>query len=499
MEKAKQTVTVYKKTTKPTLDFIENCRKTFLDLSIFKINLGKPRENQLDTLLNHDTRWLEFVLYEDVSVKQQLNICFQGIQDWMDNWRTNETAKASHNAEMLPVCDNLIDRCYVILLAILMHKKFYNFQDTLTYAQYVYSAYKGRPFAFMVYMGKKDFYQQYCWPVNTVEIDFSSFINELNTHFYLFFEQGINRIFQGEIKKDLGLQRVPLAMLERIFSFMIGSFDAFRRFINRNYLYSLIDSGLGGQGVDYGRLNGMQNHSNQYEISITNANFAGYAGMKFFVDHSGIPSSRRYIGDHLITFGKDSAEEFTNDISLPNTNDLDSIFAIIFINHYGLNLIDISELSTVKIKLEPGEKFPVKDDMVVVLAKSHQFVINFFDGLDFGGNSKSIKLSSFGNCKTTATIGQCQIMSKERFTIGSSSSCDFQIKASDVKGTHAIISKGSNGNFFIEDNESNDGTFYRLKTKSQIDNGEPSEFITLNNDNVFQVKFFTFLIKKLDS
>jgi hypothetical protein len=162
-----------------------------------------------------------------------------------------------------------------------------------------------------------------------------------------------------------------------------------------------------------------------------------------------------------------------------------------------LNLFDISEQANVKIRIEYGQRIQVKDDLVIVLAKSHQFVINFVQGVIFGDGGESIKLSAFGNCKTTQTINNCEIIMDDVFTIGKSSECNFQILQNDVDDIHAKIYRDRDNKFYIEDNKSKEGTYYKLKTKSQIEKGEPSNFINLKDGQIFQVKFFTFLVNTI--
>lgn len=496
MDNSKLALTVYQKTTRSLPTSIADCKKTFDQISIFRINLKSFRENQIKTLLEDDVRWLEFVLYGHTTVEQQLNFAFNKLNVWINSWIAAESVSAGNNSGMLSECDSLIETCYCQILAIMIFRKDHPFENYVEYAQYIYRAYQNRPFSYKIFMGKKDLFQQICWPINTHDWLFDDFIQELNNHLFLFIEKGINEIFKAEIKKKLNLEMVPLNKLGEIFSYLIGSFDGFRKFINRNYLYGVIEKGIEKQGVSYERLKYMQNQMLSLEIVISYSNFTEYNGKVFKVDSTGIRGSDRYIEDHLITFGKDSAEEFTNDISLPNMKDIDSIFAAIFINTNGLNIIDISKYSTVKIKIAPGKSIQIFDDMVIVLSRLHQFVINIIDGVNMAGRQKVLKLSSFGNCVSTQTINQCAFISGQEFSIGSDLNCTFRIQAQDIKTVHAIIKRNYDDSYYISDCNTETGTFYRLKTKAQIEKEEASDSINLVPGDVFQVKFFNFVVRE---
>ena len=496
MDKTKLTMTVYQKTTKSLPTSIIDCQKTYNNISIFRINLQSFRADRIKSLLEDDVRWLEFVLYGNNKVEQQLNCAFNDLNNWINHWIAAESVSAGKNSEMLNQCDHLIETCHCLILAIMMFRKSHPFENYVQHAQYVYRASQDRHFSYKVFIGKRDLFQQYCWPSSFHEWNFDHFIQELNNHLFLFIEGGINEIFKAEIKKKLNLDIVPLNLLGEIFSYFIGSFDNFRRFINRNYLYGIIEKGIEKQGVTYERLKYMQNQALSLEIVISYSNFCEYNGRVFKVDSTGIRGSDRYIEDHLITFGKDSAEEFTNDISLPNIKDVDSIFAAIFINSNGLNIIDISKNSTVKIKIAPGKSIKIFDDMIIVLSNIHQFVINIIDGVDVEGSRKVLKLSSFGNCATTRTINQCGLISDQDFYIGSSLNCAFIIEAQDIMPVHAIIKRYNDDQYYISDCKTETGTFYRLKTKTQIEKEEASDSITLVPGDVFQVKFFQFIVRE---
>jgi hypothetical protein len=219
MNSKQLTVTVYQKTTKQLPVSITDCKETFKGMNIFKINLQKSRETRIETFLEKDTRWLEFVLYRDNYIESQINLVFNNFNQWMREWIEAEAKSAGNNYHLLANGDELLNICQIHLLAVMMMRKDIDFKNFLEYARYVFQAYLDRSFEFQVFVGKRDYFQQYCWPSGQVEMEFERFIEELNLHLFIFInidiensdkknKTTINDIFVAEIRHKLGIRNV---------------------------------------------------------------------------------------------------------------------------------------------------------------------------------------------------------------------------------------------------------------------------------------------------
>ena len=147
-----------------------------------------------------------------------------------------------------------------------------------------------------------------------------------------------------------------------------------------------------------------------------------FTGKTFEIGPRGMEKSRRNVSDQIVTFGKDSNEEFTNDISIPNMQSLDNIFAFIFVNYKGYNLVDIAPRGSVKIKLPPNEEIRLENDMVIIIGHNHVFVVDFDEknSIPIGNNrAPLLKIKGNEDCKTTSKFGDVTPDDfKKKITIG---------------------------------------------------------------------------------
>ena len=208
MDKYRETITVYKKTTAELPSSIKDCIQNIPNIKEFKIYFGNQRASALETLLTQDIRWLEFVLVRRPDVELMINLHFQNLNNWIELKIKNARANSSEHANF----DFYIDECYKIILSVMMFRNTSAFDECQQRAAQMYRTYKEKSFPYMVFMGKKDFLSHYHWP-NGNEWDFSLFVNELNLHFYLFIENRINQIFWVEIRKIMNMDKVSVRVL----------------------------------------------------------------------------------------------------------------------------------------------------------------------------------------------------------------------------------------------------------------------------------------------
>jgi FHA domain len=491
-------VTVYQKTTRPYNPIIIKAIDDFNKLGILTVNLGGARTKFLKDFFEQDLKWLQFTVYGLNDIEEYLRCNFESLTNWIKSWRDEEEKNAGHNSKLLGEYDRISYEIKVSLLTSLMCRGPGELNNLQPIARNVLEVFRNQPFDYLLMNAKKDYFKTVIWPQGKATIPWKDFVKELKNDLCIFTNNGINQIYEKEIKKHLRIENdVPFSAIESIFSYFFGSFLNFRRFINRNYLYGLIESGLEKNFCPYEDLLGSRNTNlSSITLMITECPFPGYREKTFEIGIDGLKTSERHVGDQIVVFGKESHEEFTNDISLPNMKQVDSIFAFIYVNSNGYNLVDISENGVIKVKLDMITKeVELKNGMIVVIGAGHEFLVTLGNPIMIGNQTVSmISIDGVPNCKTTyntQTIRPPNI--NNEITIGRTSNNTKQLDYKDVSEPHAKI-YFKDGSWYLRDLESTNGTFYKLKTKDKIDSKEPSEALLLKELTLFTIANFKFFV-----
>jgi hypothetical protein len=291
-------------------------------------------------------------------------------------------------------------------------------------------------------------------------------------------------------------------MLNQIYDYFFGSLTSFVKFLNRNYQYGLVEQGLNNALITYQALQRSQDtRMKNKRLVITHCPFPHLREKEFVLTPNGLENSSRFCSDRLIIFGKEANEEFTTDITLPNVGGIDSIFAFIFVNHFGYHLIDISKRASVKIKVSSADPSVLNKDNIVILAKLHAYLIEISDGVDFGGGQiSSLIFKPAPGSKTTAGTQERRLTASDnkKFVIGRDATCDLVISHADISARHAEIWFELGRGWLIRDLDSSNGTYIKLKNNTQQFALSPSDPFKLEGFTVFCVENFTFLVHDID-
>lgn len=487
--------TVYQKTTASIPQAVISAQEEFKKLQIYTIGLTPQRSGRIEYFFEHEINWLTYCINLQQEISSYLQPKFHNFINILNEWKQKESANGGRNQDMLEPIDEHFRAIRKSVLAVLLCRRGYNFENYETVVDYILTAYPREPFDTLILKGKKDFFQAHIWTKNSYNMKWSDFIAKLNDDFFLMFEKGLNIIFQKEIKKHLNITEdiVEYSILDQIFSYIIGSFSLFRKVVNRNYLYNCIYEALDNEFAFYDDLSKFQDSRKAARIFLTNSPIQSLNGKVYDISYLGIQNSERYLADHIVTFGKESNEEFNNDITLPNMNDVDSIFAFIFINANGFNLIDISSNGSVRIKIHPNKKVLLEPGMILVIGTNHRLAINsqgvvLLDGV----NQHQLFVAPLQDDQTTKNCNVQSLEGDTKFYIGRSKDCAIKIDYPDVSDHHAILEKDK-GKWYIRDNGSERGTYYKLKKIQDITDQKPSASFTLKHGRVFMVQRFVFI------
>ncbi|OMJ68405.1 hypothetical protein SteCoe_34143 [Stentor coeruleus] len=514
--------TVYQKTTASIPESVLQAQSEFKKLQIYTIGLTPQRSGRIEYFFEHEINWLTYCINYKNEISNYLQNKFHEFINILDEWKKKESESGGKNQGMLESIDQKFGAIRRGVLAVLLCRKGYTFEDYERVADYMLSAYPRDHFDTLILKGKKDFFQAHIWTKNSSTMNWNDFITNLNNDFFLMFENGINIIFQKEIKKHLNIgETVEYSILDQIFSYIIGSSSLFRKVVNRNYLYNCINEALDKEGAIYDRLPVFQDSRKSAKIILTHSPIPDLNGRTYEISNFGVENSERFLRDHIVTFGKDSNEEFSNDITLPNMNDVDSIFAFIFINANGFNLIDISSKGSVRIKLHPNKRIELEPGMIIIIGTNHQFSVRiklhpnkrielepgmiiiigtnhqftvnslgliFLDGF----NQHHLCIQPSQDDKTTNKMKVQSLEGNDKIYIGKDKSCHMRVDYPDVSDQHAYFEK-INGKWFLRDNYSERGTFYKLKKMKNITKQKPSASFSLKNNRVFMVQRFIFI------
>jgi FHA domain len=125
----------------------------------------------------------------------------------------------------------------------------------------------------------------------------------------------------------------------------------------------------------------------------------------------------------------------------------------------------------------------------------HEFLVALGNPIMIGNQEfPMISIDGVPNCKTTyntQTIRPPNI--NNEITIGRTSNNTKQLDYKDVTEPHAKIFY-RDGSWYLKDLDSTNGTFYKLKTKDEINNKIPSDPLLLNDLTVFVIANFKFFV-----
>ena len=488
-------LTVYKGTTVPLNKEIADCLEKFNNLFTLKAHL-KERAQIISNLLKSDTKWLEICSNQSEALKSQLSQAFYKLASWIEEFHHSD-----NRDNIIGEVDEYIRNCYVSIIQAFLYDED-NSEITQRISEQAYRNYKSKDFSFIIKYSVETFIMQY-WDTLNNRILYDSLKEILSTLLKNFTKNGINKIYIKEIEKHLAITNPEISKekLKEIISYIYASYDCFRRFINRNFLYGQIEKSLREASVFYEGLEEMQdeNCSNcKYMIRISAAPIPSYENREFLVERAGITNSDRYVDDYLITIGRESEEEFVNDITLPGCNETDSIFGLIFITKNGLNLIDISSQADILVKIPANGVVEIEDGMILIFGKSHQVVVDFASENGISGAQQSLKISSFGGCQTTKTILNMEINQFSGFNTGKNN-YQLNLPYDDIAQNHAqIYFDDEKQKFVIRDIENEYGTFYKLKKKREIEANTQFKAMNLKNGQMFSVYDFIFHIEKIN-
>ena len=513
-------LTLYKKTVRKVPDYIQGIKTKFDSLGIFTINLGSDRKKSIELITIEYPNWIKLTITGPDIVDNYLRTKYEELGEWLVQWRIKEESNSGQNNSLIQEFDRIIEQIKIGILAVIFAHESNNNNNRLNFEEFefiaatVFNAYKNLLFDNIVMNGKKDQFRTIFWPSGQTSISWQDFILLLNKSLILFIQGGINEIYLTEIKASLNIKnnQITFANLDNIFSYFWGSLRNFRRFINRNYLYGIINQGLQNNLVPYSLLSRNFNAGlPTLYITVTLCPMPNFTGKTFEIGPRGMEKSRRNVSDQIVTFGKDSNEEFTNDISIPNMQSLDNIFAFIFVNYKGYNLVDIAPRGSVKIKLPPNEEIRLEKDMVIIIGHNHVFVVDFDEKKSIPiGNNRAYLLTIKGNedCKTTSKFGDVTPDDfKKKITIGRDDDNHVSLVHDDISWKHAeCYYKQEDNSWYMKDLNSRNGTFYKLKKKTEIceanrnisnnwydpNEGKPSEAYLIKHESTFIVENFTF-------
>jgi hypothetical protein len=539
MEKRKETITVYLKTVKDINEQVKQAAATYKKFTVHKVNLTYQRVSRLNELFDTCNKWLQYYSSKVDELDLKLTQTFRYLDLWLGDWYRSENQNAGAQRNRLPELDRKLNDCYIAVLQIFIYNGRESTSKVNEVARRIVECAQYRSFPNMVCEGLEEIVK-HANHFRRPWVDIKTLVQDyMGDHFKLFMPDGVNLILLDELKKICNLETntIFLSQIPDFISCIYTNFESFRKIINRNYLYNLVAQGLEERGVGYPSLIDVQNDEITeyyekyqeylqekekfqtqleddiefrefsppndcefkvlYKLKITETIYQSFLNREYDICSLGLPESKRYMKDFLITLGKDSAEEFSNDITLPNLNDIDSIFAIMYLSRTGLFLMDLSSDAVIKMKLEAGGEIKLRDNLVIVLGKNHQFKVNIRKGIEFGGmRIDTIKLSSFADCQSTRTIGEKQVDIDNPLIIGRGADCHFQIPMEDIAKQHAeIYFNSENQSYMLKDLNTGSSTSYKLKSSIEIEEKSPSIPVKLEHNQIFFIGDFTFLLR----
>lgn len=498
---------------------IQTLSTSFSKLGIYETNIEPSLKAEFKNLLEQDFQWVSLLLNDKNIHEQYLVEGILELNNWITGWKEVESKNAGSNSHLLNQLRTILRSTRIRILSIMLWRKLRGVKEAdmkdvntvrnfsskfIEFATTLYESSRDRKLETLVLFGKRDFFKSNAWPSGKNSIPSNDFFELFTGDFQLFLEKGINQIYVKEIKKQLNIsESVSFMDLERIYNYFFGSYLSFVKFLNRNFQYELIELGLEKQNILYDRLQNSTNTTlTPKKLIITNCPFPKFKSKCFDINIYGLGSSSRYCNDKLVIFGKDAHEEFTTDISLPNTKGIDSIFAFIYVNNQGYHLVDISKSACIRIKVWPGTDLELENGMIVVFAKTHAYIVKISDSILLGGKKvTNLTLEPAPGCGPSISAGSLIVKPNgERLFIGRNrDTCNLILEHQDISQRHAeIYLNNETSKWLLKDLKSTNGTFYRLKTFDECENETPSTALKLEGMVVFCVQSFTFLIRDDD-
>ena len=489
---------VYTHTVSALPKYIEEVGILYNSLGILNTNIRPKLRDEIDVVMKNDIEWIKFMKYPNVSVTAYLEARFLRMKAWLTEWKAFESNNAGANNHLVSGFEECLREIKIAILALILFRDTNQIDEFHNLANSTYHAYPNAPFEILVLQAKKDYFKSNIWKRGEPSMKWTDLIQHMRNDLALYTKNGINIIYQQEMKKHSNVQGIDISFgaLDNFFLYIWGSIAYFRRFINRNYLYGMIEQGLQDNFTTYEDLQRDRNSTiESIRLVITKCSFPAYHEREFIIDLEGAPNSERFVQDRIVTFGKDASDEFFNDITLPNMNQLDSIFAFIYINSKGFNLVDISLRGVVKMKVNDS---PIKlvDGMFIIFGNNSLILVSISeDGLLRIGNQNIKMLTLTGFSASTKHIAYRTEIINQRVTIGRGPENQIKLNTDDISQQHAeCYYDGENEDWKLRDLGSTNGTFYRLKTRDQTDKKLPSESILLGFYSVFSVEGFTFIV-----
>lgn len=494
---------VYTQTRIELPEYIKSTIKAYEILGIHNTNIWTKYKAEFEKFLKTDLEWVKFAKNPSPDIGEFLCFYFREMTNWLGEWNQKEKAMAGSNTNMLNDFVIHLKNLKMAFLAVILHRSGSDIVEFANLAKSTYDAYPDGNLENLIVAGKKDYFRSNVWGSGD-SMNWNEFIRRIESDLHKFCG-GISKVYEKEIKKHLRIQEnIMFGNLDSFFNYIWGSMENFTRFINRNYLYGQIEAGLANNLTDYQRIQSEYNiQIPALKLNISKCNFGAYLNREYLLEIDGIQDSERFVGDKIVTFGKEFYEEFSNDISLPNMNQLDSIFAFIYTNSNGFNLVDISQNGVVRVKVgdSPVE---IVDGMIIIFGITHAFEINFVEGPFINGRKTKIPvISGSSTCSITKNFMAVQPANlEEPFTIGKHQDNKLMIDFKDISEQHASIywNREKNKWFLadgsIQNGPSKNGTFYKLKTKKEIDQKTPSSALLLELFTAFMIEGFLFIALK---
>lgn len=487
-------------------DYISRTISEYESLGISNIPINLRREFEL--FLQEDLEWAKLLKNPNNEIANYISQPFDQMTNWLIKFKEHERSNAMVKSDLLDEFKPLLHELKIAFYTVILHREGFALTEIEEKCREYYPHYK--QLDSLICDFKKDFYTDFTidkskfkWKDFILEVrkDLAKFniltvkIDDNNGRSINIIYQGeINIIYQAEIKKHLHIQEdINIGRITAFIKYVWSSITRFRRFANRNYLYSLIKIGLEANFTSYESIQ-IEHNANitSLVLRITRSINPAYMDKSYLIEIEGMKNSDRFVSDKIVTFGKKDDDEFSNDISLPDFNGVDSIFAFIFTNSSGFNLVDISMNGVVMVAVYKTS-IVLEHQMVILFGNRHFFKIQLIDGPRIEGIvTKQLGISGVQNCEQTLnfqTVFSSDL--SEIITIGSHSSNKIIIGHDDFSESHAKCFY-QNGQWFLEDLESKHGTFYRLKNQAQIDEKQPSSTLRIQENTGFMIEGILF-------
>ena len=501
-------------------DYIQQIVKKFDSLGIYSINMSSSVKNSIEALLKFDVKWVELMNKNATDFQKYVRYHLKSLEDFLINWENLERNSAGSNGQLMEQAQRVLESIRISFLAIMIWRKprslnninqnDVSYHQTINkerssieaFAAEVIKAGRGQKFEILVLNGKRDFFRTKIWTAGKAEMNADEFFEFFKDDLHLFLDgESINPIYIKEIKRQLNIgTSINSQILERIYNYFFGSYVNFVKFLNRNYQYGLVEKGLNENGLTYESLQRSVDTKLQNKVlSISHCPFPHLRGKEFILTPNGIENSPRYCEDKLVIFGKEASEEFTTDITLPNVGGIDSIFAFIYVNHDGYHLVDISKRATVRIKPLPHVPFELQKDMIVIFARTQAYIVDITESISIGGlAASSLILKPAPGNKATLNQNEFRITidNGRKFMIGRDQTCNLVIAHNDISSTHAeIFYDFEQAKWMMNDLNSSNGTFFKLKSNTQQFGLSPSSAHFIKGMCIFCVENFVFCIR----